>query len=236
MIKLREFYEYQSKLLNATESFLGYDPLISKPMALPEFTRPGEGKCEYEVEVGDEVFRVVLASGLFFGPIRGYKKVEVYLGEELIINYETRGHGHGSNYSTGHNFHIKGETAYMFVEGNALRDFKADRIFRDLDGYSYYLLVFGGIVIPKNYPVHSIEYSGSNDFPHREELEPHRQKMWEGDIEIPPGTLKVVKSAVPGYHMKSSKGSDTVYQKHKTSTSLDLVELFIGKERYVFEN
>ncbi len=108
IIKLRDFYLFDNKLLYISEEFLGFDPLISKGLSYCIL----KGKCGTKVKLdefkmGNSSFNTILTRFVDYGPLRGYQRAEIFKDGKNIINYEHGGMGYGSNYNKGGFFMVE---------------------------------------------------------------------------------------------------------------------------------
>ena len=140
LIELKKFYEYKNNLLNATEEFIGFNPLISLPLEFPRTPEFGEQIIKQNFIVGEEMFTSIFSSSLSSGPLSGHKKIEIYKDKQRIIFTKRGGHGYGTNYSKGRNFFIDGKKAYLLVRGTALKDFETNLSYGEIITHNYYLL------------------------------------------------------------------------------------------------
>lgn len=144
--ELRDFYLLDNKLLYISKKFIGYDPLISKGLSF-EKTKNGKDIKHDTFEMDGVVFNATLTNFISFGPLRGYRRVEISRNDKTIINYECGGMGHGLNYSKGNYFHIENKEAFLVKYGHAMREWVTGKIYSDLSEDHYYFLWFKDIII-----------------------------------------------------------------------------------------
>ena len=126
----------------------------------------------------------------------------------------------------------------MVIKGSAMTNFETDSNYLalDLDPSNCYLLIFEGITIPVKYPRNEFKTALKKERYFRQDLEPLRQKMWQGTLQLPDGILRVESSEVPGYSMRSFDGVTTLYGDGgwKNSSCLGKKEFSINGNRYVY--
>ena len=236
MKQLLHFYEWEGRLLYATGHFLGYDPLVGPALRLPRTDKPGEAEARHAFTLGGDAYEAVLTSGPVYGPGRGYRQAEVFRQGERLLS--TRSGGGGASYTGAPHYRIEGPRALLLVEGNALRDFSAGVLYGDLDPDAYYLLLFEGISRPVHYPVDADRAVPQKELYTRQEVEPYRQKTWEGALDIPGGTVQVAHWEAPGFCLRYSGGGVSIYNRCK-GIGFGVPrkkELSISGRRYVFES
>ncbi len=147
--KLHNFYLLDGKLLYVCKDFIGFNPMISKPL-VNDTERVYDTKTkEDKFEIQGSVFSVLLTSFFALGPARGYEKIEILKNDRKIISYEYGGKGHGVNYSEGNRFLVENNQAYLTTQGNALRDKTTNAIYSDFVEYHNYFFWFENIIIPR---------------------------------------------------------------------------------------
>lgn len=233
MEKLNEFYEYENKLLYASRDFIGYDPLISIPLSMPEFIKGEEIKSDIIFTLADESFKAVLSAGMYYGPIRGFKDIKIFNDDKLIISNRKGGHGHGSNYNEGKSYYIHGPKCYLVIAGHSLEYDSTKETYKNLEPSKYYLLIFKGISIPTLYP--DIEVNLTKDVYSKEELEQYRQVKWKGQLALTDANIKIESSEVTGFAPSINNGS-LLYKKFKWMSALNKTTITINESKFEFES
>lgn len=230
------FYEYEGKLLHATKDFMGYDPLISIPLDMPPFSHSEEQKMEYTFVVKNEIFRAVLTSAIFSGPLRGYKQIEIFYRENQIIFYKVGSQGFGSNYFQGEKFFFEGTKACLVVTGHKLKYDKSKNYYLDLDPDKYYLLIFSNVSFPAKFPEKKMIPRVEKDEYFVEEIEIYRQKKWGGYLNMPGTVLHAECSAVQEFYRHKMADGKNVYKRFPYISCLRKIKISIGEEEYLFES
>jgi hypothetical protein len=223
LIELKKFYEYKSKLLIATEHFIGFDPVISLPFMMPKTPATGEQVATENLLVAGEQFIAKLSSKTSGSNGKRYKRIEIYKNNKRIILFEKGSNGNGGNYSKGKNFFVDGDKAYLLIKGIWLKDFEDYFSYGEINSFAYYVLAFSNIAIPKKYVVRKIKKRKS------ESTLQHvasKIKLWEGAIHTSEGVIQVtcttilaVENALP--QIKKPRG---------------IVEFTIDRVPHYFEN
>lgn len=73
----RDFYLLDGTLLYACSSFIGFNPVISKPLTHEQTTGFGTKVAVDELDLLGSSFTVILTKFMGSGPLRGYKRIEV---------------------------------------------------------------------------------------------------------------------------------------------------------------
>lgn len=223
LIELRDFFVFNGKLLFIRKDFIGYDPLISKGFTHEKTTSGVKTKIE-EFELNHYSFKAILTSYISFGPLSGYKRVEIIMNGETIIRYELGSLGFGSNYTKGKDSFISGSDGFFVANGYSMRNPKTDQIFSDYSGGPYYLFWFKNIVIPVKSEKKKL------DLPDKEtyleiELEPLRQVDWSANIEIDGIGYFIEHSAVFDFSWSRWHKNRWFYRKSRGWWTLDKTEM-----------
>lgn len=182
VIKLRDFYLLDNKLLYLSREFIGFDPLISKGLSY----NLAKGKCSTKIKcdefkMGGSSFNSILTSFCDYGPLRGYERVEILKNGKTIINYEDGGMGYGSNYRKGSCFSVENEDAYLIKDGHSMRDSSTDKIYSGFSADDEYFLWFKDIVIPQNRAGKKSILKSGMKYSHSE-IESLRDIIWEANV------------------------------------------------------
>lgn len=110
---LDNFYSIDNKLLYVSNEFIGYEPVISQRLTWVISEIEGVRTISYNFVMDDTSFHAILTTSRFSGPLRGYRRVEIFKDEKPLIKYEWGGMGHGSNYSNGIKYHIENNEAFL---------------------------------------------------------------------------------------------------------------------------
>lgn len=197
------FYLLDNELLYISDEFIGYNPVISKGLNFESMIGTN-GKAIFDTnvkvdqfEMGGVPFTAILISFLSSGPLRGYKRIEILKNGQPIINYESGGYGHGTNYKKGLRFFISDDNAYLIADGQSLKDTTYDKFYKDISPGYYHLLVFANIVIPIIQDRKPVENSLSENVTYyKEEIEFLRQPDWTAEANFNDQKLHFSKSSV----------------------------------------
>lgn len=235
MKELNDFFEYKQKLLYASEDFVGYDPLISVPLTIPEFPKGGgEAKAETTFTLGGEEFKASMSVGIFYGPIRGFKDIKIYRGETLILQSKSGSQGHGSNFFSGNTFLLEGRKGFLIVRGYGMRYRKDEETFMGVDPSKHYLLVFDGVSKPSIFPEKENISIPAKDIYTKEEIEAYRQTEWKGHLLIGNQNLEIEYSKVPKFSIYSWEGETTLFKQCSWMHSLSRTVFSIEGEVFQF--
>jgi hypothetical protein len=196
--KLSDFYLLNEKLLYISKDFIGYDPLISNGLSFDHTRGKNEAKRGLFI-VGEYSFGVIFTYSISYGPLRGFRRVEITREEKTIISHEYGSMGHGSNYSKGSSFCLDGKDAFLVARGSTMGDGRDDKIYLNLNGNDYHLFWFKNVVIPTKHKISTEEGIATihNKSYSREEIEPLKQIIWSTDVTLNNHLLRIRKVAVP---------------------------------------
>ncbi|NOT94156.1 hypothetical protein [Ferruginibacter sp.] len=198
--KLRDFCLFEDELLYACKDFIGYNPTISKELSFYDPTDTGTKVKVDEFEINGNIFTVILTKFFERGPIRGYKKVEILKKGVVIIRYESGSHGHGSIYNSGNKYFVENANAYLFADGNSMKDSESNKIYKDLDSEKYYFFWFTDITIPTKHEkvISPISFTKKKIYS-KQEIEVFRKVEWDAKIQINETNLHIIKTSVPDF-------------------------------------
>ena len=191
LIELKRFYLYKNKLLHATEYFIGFNPIISLPLQMPIISVNGEMTKKQNFILGEELFTAKLTSTPAKRYESGSKKIEVFQNNKRLIRIEKGTYGFGTNYSTGKNFYVNGDKAYLLTKGIWLKAFEEYMNLGAIDGHSYYLLCFSDITIPTEYPLRKLKSKVNTIFPISKKHVASKIKLWDGALQTNEGAFQV---------------------------------------------
>lgn len=228
--KLNDFYLLDDKLLYVCDDFIGYNPVISKGLNFESMiTVDGKPVFDTKVKVDQfetsgEHFTAILISHLSSGPLKGFKRIEILKNGQSIINYESGGYGHGTNYKKSTRFFISNDKAYLISEGNSLKDTTTGKFYKDISPGYYHLFVFENIVIPIIQKRKTTEDSLSkNTTYYKEEIEFLRQTNWTAKVIFNEKKYHLSKSSVLDF----SRNLNGKFMKEKGKRVLDEVDVMV---------
>jgi hypothetical protein len=229
LIKLRDFFVFNGKLLYASKDFIGYDPMISTGFTHEKTTSGVKIRIE-EFELNNFSFKAIMTSFIAFGPLRGYKRVEIFKDEVPIIRHEIGSLGHGSNYFSGKEFFISDSDGFVVSDGYSMRNPETDQIFSGYSGDAYYLFWFKNIVIPVKSEKKKLDLPDKETY-FEVEIEPLRQVDWTATIEIEGSDYFIEHSAVFDFSWSRWHNNRWFYRKATGWWTLDKTEVIKSDNR-----
>lgn len=224
--ELRDFYLLDDKLLFVCDDFIGFNPTISEGLTFKKRKYSGTKVKVQEFEMHGSSFIAILPQFIDWGPLRGYRRVEILKNGRTIIRFERGGKGHGSIYFEGNEFHVEYGNAYLISEGYSMRYLNSDRIYKDLKAENFYLLWIKGIVVPKK-SVRNIAAIGLDQkgIFTSQEIEPFRQLEWEANVQFNNQNINIVKTSIPGFMNTRTYNGLYEFKLCKNSTTLNKIEI-----------
>lgn len=234
--RLFDVFVLDNKLLYACDDFIGFNPAISKGLSYMKMKGTGTKINTHEFEMLGESFNAILTFSKYFGPLRGYHKVEILRNGTTIIMHKVGGIL-GGCFSKGNKFLIKDGNAYLLINGFPKIGIETDGYWSALSGDDHYLLGFNDIIVPTKYEIISENNSlPEKEFYLRKEIEPLRQKEWDANFRFNDQDIIIIKTSVPGFTQTywNKKGFGKFIQE-KDSTALDKTEIIIDGKNYYFD-
>jgi hypothetical protein len=238
---LEDFYFFDGHLIYASEDFIGWNPTISKALTQDRPERGTKVKVD-EFEMRGSEFTVVLTSYIDWGPLRGYKGIEILKNGMTKIRRKSGSMGFGSNFFEGKEVLVEHGNAYLIKGWNPVGDPEEDARPQDLRRSRHYLLWFTDVVVPKKEEVLSVNLDSlpKKRFYTIGDIKHLRQVEWRGKITLDNCEIVVSRSVIPGFSgSKWDRGRDGYVEFKKddflggveeTSITIEGIEQLSGQQ------